>query len=170
MRMNTYIADNFEAILTCNMRHSFRRFTFPLTSSTTQAQFQAWMSLLLTKFGLCTSVYSVSRYGAFGPKEEVLGRDSTMKALITVTALPVVDTTRENCAAHAARGSSFDAVLGRWSSRPKEQERLLSSLFDWKAKDPARELLFVAGGMRCSSHTLLRDDSWPGLVANGEKV
>lgn len=103
-------------------------------------------------------------------EEEVLGRDSTMKALITVTALPVVDTTRENCAAHAARGSSFDAVLGRWSSRPKEQERLLSSLFDWKAKDPARELLFVAGGMRCSSHTLLRDDSWPGLVANGEKV
>jgi hypothetical protein len=37
------------------------------TSATTQTQFKVWMDLLTGTFGLCTAVFSLSRYGAFGP-------------------------------------------------------------------------------------------------------
>ncbi|CAD7961455.1 unnamed protein product [Amoebophrya sp. A25] len=45
------------------------------SSSTTQGEFDAWMNLLASEFGLITSVYSVSRYGAFSPAETVLLED-----------------------------------------------------------------------------------------------
>jgi hypothetical protein len=39
------------------------------TSSTTEKQYSTWMEILSHKFGLVTSVFSLSRYGSFGPKE-----------------------------------------------------------------------------------------------------
>lgn len=41
------------------------------TSSTTQQQFQIWMNVLTTTFGLATSIFSVSRYGKFGPRVDI---------------------------------------------------------------------------------------------------
>lgn len=39
------------------------------TSSTTETQYRTWMEVLTGTFGLCTVVFSLSRYGAFGPKD-----------------------------------------------------------------------------------------------------
>ena len=86
-------------------------------------------------------------------EEEVLGKETPMKALVVVTALPVADTTRENCAAAAEKGGPYASAHGRWSSRHVDQERFLSLLFDWKAREPARELLFVVSASHTHTHT-----------------
>ena len=39
-----------------------------------------------------------------------------------------------------------------------------------QSKEPYRELLFVAGGLRCASHSMVRDDKWPGPLPEGGRA
>jgi len=99
--------------------------------------------------------------------DSTLDQDSPVRALTVLSTSPIADGSRSATAAVLAAGGPFAPEHSRWSARESDQEKLLARLFDWKAKEPYRELLFVSGAVRgggCGSTSLIRDDGWP---ANG---
>jgi len=100
-----------------------------------------------------------------------LEQDSPVRALTVVSAAPIADGARAATRAAAAAGGPFAAEHAQWSARESDQERLLAWLFDWKAQEPYRELLFVSGASSggCAATGLVRDDAWPvnGVAGGG---
>ena len=101
--------------------------------------------------------------------DSTLDQDSPVRALTVLSTSPIADGSRSATAAVLAAGGPFAPEHARWSARESDQEKLLARLFDWKAKEPYRELLFVSGALSggCGSTSLVRDDGWPANAVQG---